>query len=54
MQFAQVDFERKDEDIEQNVDDAVKDQFKMFALEKGVLIGTDSIMHLCELNWNAH
>ena len=33
VQFAQVDFERKDEDIEQAVDDAVKDQIKMFALE---------------------
>ena len=33
MQFAQVDFERKDEDIEQNIDDAVKEKFKMFASE---------------------
>ena len=33
MQFAQVDFERQDEDIKQNVTDAVKSTFKMFASE---------------------
>ena len=33
MQFAQVDFERKDEDIKQNVTDEVKKTFKMFAAE---------------------
>ena len=33
MQFAQVDFERQDEDIKQNVTDEVKRTFKMFAKE---------------------
>ena len=33
MQFAQVDFERQDEDIKQNVTDEVKKTFKMFAAE---------------------
>jgi hypothetical protein len=35
MQFAQVDFERKDEASEQPVADAVKSTFTMFAGEIG-------------------